>query len=270
MKTAHHPLARRIGLAHRRSAFTLIEMLTVIAIIIILAGILLPAIARLSKIAKVNATTAMVKQIGMACKMYEQDFGFFPPESFSDVNGATTGETVKIDKPSEALWFFLGHKFEYRSTETNFNEGHASTSYEFNDPIAFAVKTSGPYMEFQNKYLKDHDGDNVPEAVDAWQQPILYNAPGGPRGDAANNYDPFHNPLSFDLFSIGPNGTTAQASDDCKFQRVLDNPANYGDWLNDCLNTAEGGNDIPADTGNPLDRPAGFDETEQDDSPNWN
>ncbi|MGC8668104.1 MAG: type II secretion system protein [Chthonomonadales bacterium] len=63
----------------RRTSFTLVELLVVIAVIAILAALLLPVFSAARAAARQTVCVSQLRQIGMACQMYRQDYGEFPP-----------------------------------------------------------------------------------------------------------------------------------------------------------------------------------------------
>ncbi len=68
-----HPRRR-----HRRSAFTLVEMLLVLVILATLAAIVIPKMAGRGEQAKVTAAKQDISNIEMALDMYEADTGSYP------------------------------------------------------------------------------------------------------------------------------------------------------------------------------------------------
>ena len=181
------------GQMKRKAGFSMIELLVVIAVIGILAGILLPVLSKVRERGKVAATMAVIKNLEVAIRQYDLDFGQFPP----DANAAAAGLIpAEYDTGAECLVYFLGTPFRRLPTKTN---------------EVKSTKNGGPYFEFKDDQLADV-GEEMKVIVDYWGLPYEYDnlrddqwqdcstfAP-DPRGGAGKNMN------SFDLWSFGPSG----------------------------------------------------------------
>ena len=72
----------------RKNAFTLIELLMVIAIIGILAGILIPTVSAVKRQANVAASKSQLSQYVNAIQLFKGEYGFYP---FADAHVNTDG-----------------------------------------------------------------------------------------------------------------------------------------------------------------------------------
>jgi len=130
MKTNTHNNIR--PLSRNRIGFTLVELLVVISIIAILAGLLIPVIGAVRRRGQVTATVLEIQNLKNAIEQYKQKFGDYPPDGSNKVvfyrhirvafpriaptelNDFMTYVTesdapnTTILNPAEALVFFLG------------------------------------------------------------------------------------------------------------------------------------------------------------------
>jgi len=138
----------------KKSGFTLVELLTVIGIIAILLGLLVPSLSMVRKIAKETKQKAQLTTIGLALTAFKNDYGDYPPfyyPLFSDYCGA--------QKLAEALlgWDLLGFHPDSAWRADGYDGGLSPEGWLTYDP----GKT------------RDIDGDGILDTLDERRGPYL-------------------------------------------------------------------------------------------------
>ena len=131
-----------------RKAFTLIEMLIVLAIIALLLGILLPSITMVRRQAKETAQKAQFAAIDMALDAFKQDYGDYPPSNSLDYSGLTYCGAQKL---TEALlgWDLQGFHPKTVWRRDGFDASGGNTTYDplRNRGTVTLFERRGPYLE---------------------------------------------------------------------------------------------------------------------------
>jgi prepilin-type N-terminal cleavage/methylation domain-containing protein len=175
-----------------KKAFTLMELLTVIAVMAVLAGLLLPALNRARARARIAAAESMLASLQVALSMYNMEYGVYPASSES---GGLNAQQ------------YNGNSFDTEFNGTPNNLVAALT----------AMTKGGPYMEFRGRDLDESGGDYV--VLDPWGRAYVYTArlaldENEIREGNTNPHGPFYpdtdDPLNntYNIYSLGPDGVT--------------------------------------------------------------
>jgi type II secretory pathway pseudopilin PulG len=150
-------------------------MLTVIAIIGILAAILVPTVMVAMKKARMVTASADISHLYQAATAYNLDFGAFPPDNSAGLvaNGVTFPSTLN---PNECLIWFLTSTYSSSSTAAGWPPASGSGWDPTTASTVFSRLNCGPYFDMKAKQKTDRDGNGFYEFNDPWGRPYLYRA----------------------------------------------------------------------------------------------
>lgn len=153
----------------KRKGFTLVELLVVMAIIAIMAGLLMPAIGGALRLAHEASTRSTISQADISVTRFVDDYGELPADTWADVQGIFNGTLP-----------FVG----VSPGPEDYNQGSEAMM------ACLLTGNGGPYMEPNGSATSNTDGDTdpdvgplvdsavmttaLPEMADYWGSPIVY------------------------------------------------------------------------------------------------
>ena len=156
-------IGRPIGMRrNNRDAFTLMELLVVMAIIAILAALLLPALSLVKSFARSASCKSRLHQMGVALQMYVHEHKNLYPYYLGPA-GPSYGEAVGKGKAATGLVYWSSKLFPYYSLNW--------TNPAFHCP-GYSGKISGQYdpgsVERQGSYAYNGGGVSFHKTTNTW------------------------------------------------------------------------------------------------------
>jgi prepilin-type processing-associated H-X9-DG protein len=147
--------------APRHRGFTLFELLVLLALLAILLGLLLPAVARVRMAARRTEDQSLLRQLGRACRMYHDVNGALPPGVDANHFSATARVLPYIAQDNVYKLIHFDKDLDDRAND----QARALVVKMFlspGDPILAAKKETGatnyPMSAGSKHSLEDNDG----------------------------------------------------------------------------------------------------------------
>lgn len=183
---------RRIRQSQRTFGFTIVEMLVVIGVIVLLAGLLLPALNAVRKTGLMTKSMSNMKTVGQWMRMYSSDNReYIVPSQFDYSNNPNPGkvrQTANIGDEHKGTWADILWTVYYVSGPNSTSP--ALIDYQYDSPDQAFYDNE----DWENNPMRSaaQNTRNAPQAVDAASLPRPYGPgpqyAGKPGYFAANNF----------------------------------------------------------------------------------
>jgi type II secretory pathway pseudopilin PulG len=159
----------------REAAFTIVEILTVMSVIIILISLLLPALNAVKRFSKVVLQKNQFRNIGSGLQVYESDFGEYPDSSEFDADKANYCGAMKL---AEVMAGQDGLGFNLNSRLAD-NGKDAAGNYLYPRPApALTTPAYIDNLRSRKEYLEPQYAQ-ICSLTDLYASPGSFNNPGG-------------------------------------------------------------------------------------------
>jgi prepilin-type N-terminal cleavage/methylation domain-containing protein len=228
--TAKNRMLRSFDDPRRPRAFTLTELLIVIALIVLLITLLLTALSTVQKKARATTTLSTMQSFSNACDSFQQEHGFYPalvPLRILLHDAAQNNDIPMLSTAENAILHLMGggvraEDFTNEEWNNRFPAANGWVVLELEDPdnaAPYEIKVNpgqigqgpiingtpyAPYYAPSERELGFADGQVLrseveaedlvlPDLLDAWGQPIIFVSQLRPSGDQ----------IALNIFALG-------------------------------------------------------------------
>lgn len=132
----------------RQRGFTVLELMTVVGVILVLIGILIPVVNVALRNSKKNAIISMTNAIKTGLQQYEADFSGFPPSNHEELGDNKIGRLMNQWEGGEILTqMMIGHLSD-RDNEGTPLDGYQGLGFRANFDKG---RVYGPYVDIRSE-----------------------------------------------------------------------------------------------------------------------
>jgi type II secretory pathway pseudopilin PulG len=195
----------------------LVELIVVIGIMGVLASLLMGGIMVARQAVKKSMTQTLVRNVEVAAKMFENDWGYLPYDRVSllDLSASISNTSSTTAPIAVCMFLVLTQKKNGPYLEPDVKDLEMST--DSLDPRSHAVLPSFLSSTTDPRSWNSRYGAQAPLLLDAWGTPLRYDR-NNPEGafsftDAAGT-NVSYNLKTVDVYSLGPNGQDDRGAGD--------------------------------------------------------
>ena len=198
-------------LIRRHEAFTLIEVLTVVAIVAMLSALGFAATRFAQNKARQNDTIALIVDIGKSIQEFKDERGVYPRPALEEAETQIEGTSWKVGGATMLYQVLSGDGNDSIKGGEKMSTGQPGSAKSETDPGAGKVymdtivaPTQKQVEDKKHMKLVEPAGDTGYYVVDAWRHPIQYQIAERDKNGVITNEIRMHSASNYELWSYGP------------------------------------------------------------------
>jgi prepilin-type N-terminal cleavage/methylation domain-containing protein len=204
-------IMKRALLSTRRAGFTLIEVLTVVAIVAMLAAMGFAGLRYAMNKSREKDCVALIASIGKSIGEYKDDNGNYPRPASDDEQTSIDGETYKISGARTLYQVLSGDGTDAIKGGEKPSTGEPGSAQDDKDPSlgkiymdTVVAPTKKQVEEKKKLKLVDAAGDTTFFVIDPWRHPFQYQLPEYDKNGLKTTSMETYSDANYELWSFGP------------------------------------------------------------------